>query len=360
MKTHTAIRFEFRDRLDDFDFDFTGSIAERGITALFGPSGSGKTTLLRCIAGLHRAAHGEMIFKQRHWQNAGSFLPVHRRPLGYVFQDANLFPHLSARGNLEFGYRRLPVAHRRLQFDEVVALLGVEPLLDKMPAMLSGGQKQRVAIARALLASPQLLLMDEPLANLDLNSRADILPYLERLHDRLEMPVIYVTHALAEVAQLADQLILIARGKIVASGATNELLTEPDLFPAQQDEASAVLDAEILQHDSAFHLSHVGYAGGKLAVPFRDLPIGYRVRVRILARDVSIALSAAHDSSIANILPAHIVDIHAQESSAQALLRLDIGGVFILARITRRSLSLLNIQPGQMIYAQVKSVALMA
>lgn len=368
MNSPAALRFRFRDRLDDFDFDFAGSIAARGITALFGPSGSGKTTLLRCIAGLHRAGAGELNFNGRIWQDADSFLPVHRRPLGYVFQDANLFAHLSARGNLEFGYRRTATAQQRLHFAEVVDLLGVEPLLDKMPAMLSGGQKQRVAIARALLTSPQLLLMDEPLANLDLRSRAEILPYLERLHDRLEMPVIYVTHALAEVAQLADQLLLVERGRIVASGATNDLLTQPDLLPAQQDEASAVIEGRVTDHDREFQLTQIAVPGGFLSVPLlRELEggiagepeTGHAVRVRILARDVSIALARPQRTSIANVLPARIVDMTTSTASAQALLRLDLGGAVILARITRRSLTHLDLQPDMQVYAQVKSVALM-
>jgi molybdate transport system ATP-binding protein len=368
MSNQLPLRFQFRDRLDDFEFDFAGNIAERGITALFGPSGSGKTTLLRCIAGLHRAANGELIFKEETWQNAAVFLPVHQRPLGYVFQDANLFPHLSARGNLEFGYRRTTTQQRRLQFDEVVDLLGVEPLLDKMPDTLSGGQKQRVAIARALLSSPQLLLMDEPLANLDLHSRAEILPYLERLHDRLEMPVLYVTHALAEVAQLADQLLLVEHGRIVASGATNDLLTQPDLLPAQQDEASAVIEGHITGHDHEFQLTQVAVPGGQLSVALvrkkegeleGELEKGHTVRVRIMARDVSIALERPQKTSITNVLPARIVDITTTPSSAQALLRLDLGGAIILARLTRRSLAYLNLKPDLMVYAQVKSVALM-
>lgn len=373
MNPPASLHFQFRDRLDDFDFDFAGTINERGVTALFGPSGSGKTTLLRCIAGLHRATAGELIFKERIWQDANSFLPVHQRPLGYVFQDANLFPHLSARGNLEFGYRRTKIPQQRVRFDEVVELLGVGPLLDKMPDMLSGGQKQRVAIARALLTSPQLLLMDEPLANLDLHSRAEILPYLERLHDRLEMPVIYVTHALAEVAQLADQLLLIERGRIVASGATNDLLTQPDLLPAQQDEASAVIEGRIANHDREFQLTQVAVPGGFLSVALvhkRDahkpengnegeLETGRAVRVRILARDVSIGLVRPQQSSISNVLPACIVDMTTSVDRAQALLRLDIGGTVILARITRRSLVHLDLKPGMSVYAQVKSVALM-
>jgi molybdate transport system ATP-binding protein len=216
-----------------------------------------------------------------------------------------------------------------------------------------------VAIARALLSSPKLLLLDEPLASLDLDSRADILPYLEQLHDRLDIPMIYVSHAPAEIAQLADHLVLIERGRVVASGALNDILTRPDLTPAQQDEASAVIEGNVIGHDREFMLTQIAVPGGQMSVAHRELEPGHRVRVRILARDVSIALEKPQHTSITNVLPARIVSISTAENAPQALIRLDLGGAVILARITRRSVALLNLKPDMIVCAQVKSIALM-
>jgi molybdate transport system ATP-binding protein len=354
-----SVRARFRGRLDSFALDIDCAFPARGVTALFGPSGSGKTTLLRCIAGLQRFDDGELIFRGEPWQQGRHFLPVHRRPIGYVFQEANLFSHLDVRRNLEFGLRRVAAPQRRLAHAEVIDLLGVEPLLTRLPDQLSGGQKQRVAIARALLTSPQLLLMDEPMASLDLQSRAEILPYLEQLHDRLEIPVVYVSHAPAEVARLADHLLLLEQGRVAAAGPLNELLTRPDLFPAQLDEAAAVIEGRICGHDREFHLTHVAVPGGRLAVAHRELPLDSAVRVRILARDVSLALLPPERSSISNVLPARVIDITATPDSPQALVRLDLGGTTLLSRITRRSVVLLDLAPGTSVFAQVKSVALM-
>lgn len=355
----TSIHARFKMTLDAFALDVDLQLPARGITAIFGPSGCGKTTLLRCIAGLQKTHAGEMHIDDEIWQNESIFVPTHKRALGYVFQESSLFAHLSVRGNLEYGFKRTPRAQRRLDFNEVVALLGIAPLLEQMPETLSGGQRQRVAIARALLCSPRLLLMDEPLASLDLNSRAEILPYLEQLHDRLDMPVIYVSHSPAEVAQLADHLVLLDRGRVTASGPLNELLTRMDLSPAQQEEASAVIEGRVADHEREFLLTHIAVPGGKIAVALRELDIGHAVRVRILARDVSIALERPHNTSITNVLPARIVDIVESSTSPQALLRLDLGGAIILARITRRSVAMLNLKPDMIVYAQVKSVALM-
>jgi molybdate transport system ATP-binding protein len=364
-----TIAARFKLALSNFDLDVNLEIPGRGITALFGESGCGKTTVLRCIAGLQKNRAGFLRVNESLWQDEKIFIPTHQRAIGYVFQESSLFPHLDVRGNLDYGYRRTPPPQRRLVFDEVVALLGIEPLLTQTPDTLSGGQRQRVAIARALLCSPQLLLMDEPLASLDMNSRADILPYLEQLHDRLDIPVIYVSHSPAEVAQLADHLVLIERGRVIANGPLNDMLTRTDLLPAQQDEASAVIEGKIDGHDREFHLSQVCVPGGHLSValarnllsrnPEGELAIGHAVRVRILARDVSIALERPHNTSITNVLPARIVDITPSTNTAQALLRLDLGGAIILARITRRSAAMLDLKPDLIVYAQVKSVALM-
>jgi molybdate transport system ATP-binding protein len=332
----------------------------QGVTALFGPSGSGKTTLLRCLAGLERAPDGYLEVNGEIWQDdsKGIYLPTHRRPLGYVFQEASLFPHLSVRRNLEYGWKRIPATQRRVGFDQAVELVGIGQLLDRDPAHLSGGERQRVAIARALLVSPDLLLMDEPLAALDLASKSDILPYLERLHDELSIPVLYVSHSPDEVARLADYMVLMDRGRSVASGPLKEMLARLDLPLAHGDEAGVVIDMVVGEHDETYHLTRLDFAGGAISVARQPHALGHRMRLRIHARDVSLALERHADSSILNILPARVVAI-ADENPAQVVVRLNAGGVPLLARITRKSCAILKLQPGTAVFAQVKSVALL-
>jgi molybdate transport system ATP-binding protein len=343
----------------DFTLKVDSELPTRGVTALFGRSGCGKTTLLRCIAGLDRIAHARVCFNGETWQDEHFFLPTHRRSVGYVFQEPSLFPHHDVRGNLQYGLQRLAAAQRRIGFDEAVQLLGLQALLSHRPGQLSGGERQRVAIARALLASPQLLLMDEPLSSLDETSKAQILPHLERLHDALSIPVIYVSHALGEVMRLADDLVLLEAGRIRASGPLQLLLTRSDLPLGQRDSAGTVLDGVIDEHDHDYHLSYVATSGGRLAISLQELPVGHRVRVRIDARDVSLALERAQRSSISNILPARALDLHADGDPAQVLVRLQAGEDVLLARITRRSAVQLGLAAGTVVYAQIKSVALM-
>lgn len=333
----------------------------RGVTALFGHSGSGKTTVLRCIAGLERAPGGFLAVNGEVWQDAarGVFLATHRRALGYVFQEPSLFPHLTVRGNLDFGRKRIPVASRRVSFDQAVDLLGIAALLDRKPAGLSGGEAQRVAIARALLTSPQLLLLDEPLAALDLARKREILPYLDRLHDELEIPMLYVSHAPDEVAQLADHLVLMDKGSVAAAGPLQDTLARLDLPPAFADDAGVVLDTVIGAHDDQDGLTRLDCAGGSLFVARRPEPLGRRLRCRVHARDVSLALARAEHTSILNILPAVVVGTGPTEIPSHVLVRLDAGGVPLLARITRRSSRTLAIAPGQPVWAQVKAVALL-
>jgi molybdate transport system ATP-binding protein len=337
------------------DCEFPGT----GITALFGRSGSGKTTVLRCIAGLERAARARVRFNDDVWQDDHHFVPPHRRPLGYVFQESSLFPHLDARGNLEYGLQRVPAAQRRIGFDRAVQFMGLESLLNHRAEQLSGGQRQRVAIARALLTSPQLLLMDEPLSNLDLASRADILPHLERLHDELSIPIVYVSHEISEVMRIADHIALLEAGSVRAFGPIHDLVTRPELPLAHLEEAGSIFEGVIEQHDAQFHLSYVGIAAGRLAISLRAVPVGQRVRVRIDARDVSLALKSPEQSSITNILPGRVIDVTADRDPAQRLVRIEVGGRPLLARITQRSVAQLAIAPGLALYAQVKSVALM-
>jgi molybdate transport system ATP-binding protein len=330
-----------------------------GITALFGRSGSGKTTLLRCIAGLEHAPRARVSFHGDVWQDEQRFLPAHQRPLGYVFQESSLFAHLDVRGNLAYGLKRVPAARRRIGFDQAVQFMGLESLLAHRADELSGGQRQRVAIARALLVSPQLLLLDEPLSNLDLASRDEILPHLERLHDQLSIPIVYVSHEISEVMRIADHIALLHAGRIQAFGPIDQLLTRPDLPLAHLEAAGSIFEGVIDEHDEQYHLSYVTIAAGRLAISLRAATPGQRVRVRIDARDVSLALEPPQHSSITNILPARVIDVTEDRDPAQRLVRLDVGGRPLLARITGRSVAQLAIVPGMALYAQVKSVALM-
>lgn len=331
-----------------------------GVTALFGPSGSGKTTLLRCIAGLERAA-GTLHVNGEVWQDATQNLPTHKRQLGYVFQEASLFPHLSVRANLEYGLRRTPPVERKVKLEPVVEWLGLSHLIDRGdPSSLSGGERQRVAMGRALLTSPRILLMDEPLSALDSASKQEILPYLERLHRELEIPVLYVSHSLDEVARLADHLVAMENGRVIASGPLGEILAQLDSPLANFDDAGAVIEAVVGQADPVYNLTQLNFMGGSLWVGQVGQPPGDRVRVRVLARDVSIAMQQPQASSITNILPARIAGIRC-ESSDKVNVRMTVGeSQVLLARITRRSLDLLDLRVGMEVYAQVKSVALMA
>lgn len=356
------LRFDFQLRRRAFELAVDLTLPGRGITALFGPSGCGKTTLLRCVAGLERP-RGCCRLGDAIWQEGDKlFIPTHRRPIGYVFQEPSLFPHLSVRKNLEYGQRRLAVTERRVNFDEVIELLGVRRLLSRSTAGLSGGERQRVAIARALLTSPRLLLMDEPLSALDQASKQEILPYLERLHDELEIPLLYVSHSAEEVARLADHLVLLEAGRVKAAGAGASLLSRLDLPPAREAEAISILDAIILAHDEEYGLTEVEIPGGQLSVIRVDRPVTAPIRVRIHARDVSIALQPNRDSSILNCLPARIVEM-VEIDAARLLVRLTLGdrgdGAHLLARITRRSRDALDLTLGASVYAQVKSAVLM-
>lgn len=353
-----AARFELA--YAGFALDVDLHFPARGITALFGPSGSGKTSLLRCIAGLERTTNGLLRVDDEVWQDGANFLPPHRRPLGYVFQEASLFPHLSVRRNLEYGLRRIPPVERKVQPEQVVELLGLSELIERDPAHLSGGERQRVAIGRALLTSPRLLLMDEPLSALDVAGRQEILPYLERLHGELEIPVIYVSHALDEVARLADHVVMLEQGRVIASGAPNEILTRLDLPIAHLDNAGAVIEAAVATHDETYHLTRLDFSGGCLWVSKVERDVGSVVRARVLARDVSIATVVPQGSSITNILAARITGIQ-NEGRDRVNLRLAVGGEHILlSRITRRSRDQLGLAVGMEIFAQVKSVALIA
>jgi molybdate transport system ATP-binding protein len=280
--------------------------------------------------------------------------------LGYVFQETSLFPHLSVRANLEYGYKRIASSEHKVSLEQAVEWLGLSHLIERGdPAKLSGGERQRVAIGRALLTSPRILLMDEPLSALDNSSKQEILPYLERLHRELKIPVLYVSHALDEVARLADQLVLLEHGRVIAGGALNEMLARLDLPTAHLDDSGAVIEAAVAQHDESYHLTRLDFSGGNLWVGKVDQPFGSVVRARVLARDVSIATQPPHGTSINNILNARIAEI-CNEGPDKVNVRLTVGASHVLlSRITRRSCDQLGLIVGMGVYAQVKSVALM-
>jgi molybdate transport system ATP-binding protein len=354
-----SIRARFRLDRGEFSLTVDLDMPGQGITALFGPSGSGKTTLLRLIAGLDRAP-GYLEVNGEVWQDDEKplFLPTHCRALGYVFQEASLFSHLTARRNLEYGMKRVPVAQRRVDMDRVLDLLGIGHLLERKPDRLSGGERQRVAIARALLTSPRVLLMDEPLSALDMARKQEILPFLERLHDELDIPVLYVSHAPDEVARLADHLVVMEQGRALASGPLGETLARLDLPIRLGEDTGVVLEGTIAELDAEWHLARVDFAGGSLWVRDSGVPLGQHVRVRILARDISIALVAQSGSSILNVLPTTIEQLTDDTHPALALVRLNAGGVPLVARITRRSAARLALCPGLNVWAQIKAVAL--
>lgn len=353
----TGIEARFRLVWPSFTLDVDLQLPSRGVTALFGHSGSGKTTLLRCIAGLECTAQGQLVVDGEVWQDAKHCLPTHKRPIGYVFQEVSLFNHLSVMANLRYGMQRNSKTPQ-VSLDQSIALLGIEHLLDRRPNLLSGGERQRVGIARALAVSPRLLLMDEPLAALDLKRKQEILPYLQRLHDELEIPVLYVSHSPDEVVRLADQLVAMDDGKVLASGPLTDMLTRLDLTSLLGENASIVLDATVGELDMDWHMVRVDFNGGSLWIMDHGLPVGHRVRVRILARDVSLAEQPGI-SSIQNVLRGQIDAIADDGHPGLILVRVKVGKVLLLARLTKRALASLGIMLGKEVWIQVKSVALL-
>ncbi|GFM48934.1 molybdenum import ATP-binding protein ModC [Pseudomonas cichorii] len=347
-----------------FKVDVDLSLPGTGVTALFGPSGSGKTTCLRCIAGLEKAQQGFIKVNGEIWQDSanGIFVAPHKRSIGYVFQEASLFPHLSVRGNLEFGLSRTPKNQRSIQMHHATVLLGIDHLLDRLPDKLSGGERQRVGIARALLTSPRLMLLDEPLAALDTRRKNEILPYLERLHNELEIPMLYVSHSQDEVARLADHLVLLEEGRVLACGPIEETLARLDLPLAMGDDAGVVIEGAVSAYDSHYQLLTITLPDSdlRLTVAHTELTKGKTLRVKVQARDVSLNLRADDQSSILNRLPVTVISEVAADNTAHMLVRLDAGGTPLLARITRYSYDNLRLYPGQQLWAQIKAVAVLA
>jgi molybdate transport system ATP-binding protein len=329
------------------------------VTALFGRSGAGKTTLVNLIAGLIQPDRGLIRLDDAVLVDTerGIAVPAHRRAVGYVFQEGRLFPHLSVRGNLLYGRRYSRAQDRWGSLAEIVALLDIGALIDRRPADLSGGEKQRVAIGRALLASPRLLLMDEPLASLDARLKGEILPYIERLRDEMGLPIVYVSHAIEEVARLADTLVLIAGGKVVAAGSVNDVFARLDLRQyTGQFEASVVLHARVAARDEAAGLMVLDHPAGRLSVPLTGAMVGSIARVRIRARDVALAVGDPGNISIRNRLSGTIREIHAMEG-ANVEVRLDAGGEPLIARITAPAATALGLKEGQPVVALIKASA---
>ncbi len=358
------IQMRLKLRYSGFALDVDLQVPGRGVTALYGHSGSGKTTCLRCIAGLERAEQGFVQVNDEIWQDSDNriFVAPHKRALGYVFQEASLFPHLSVLANLAFGLKRIPKPQRRVDMAHATELLGISHLLDRHPQHLSGGERQRVGIARALLTSPKLLLMDEPLAALDAQRKGEILPYLQRLHDELDIPVLYVSHSQDEVARLADHIVLLSNGKSLASGPIGQTLARLDLPLAMGDDAGVVIEGRVSAYDADYQLLSLQLPGTTLdiRVPHTPLDAGQALRCKVQARDVSLSLGNTGQSSILNRLPVTVVSEMSADNAAHVLIRLDAAGTPLLARITRYSRDQLNIHPGQPLWAQIKAVAVLA
>lgn len=352
-----SLSVDVRHRLGAFSLDAVFETSGR-LTALFGPSGSGKTSLVNLIGGLLRPDEGRISADGRILVDtaSGMFVPRHRRRIGYVFQDARLFPHMTVGQNLRYGRFFTPTSERYADMDGVVDLLGVGHLLDRKPGSLSGGEKQRVAIGRALLASPRLILMDEPLASLDDRRKAEIMPYIERLRDETKIPIVYVSHSVAEVARLATDMVVLDEGKVAASGPTTEILQRLDLLPEEErGEGGAVLEMQVASRDEAFGMSTLASPAGEIHVAGLDAAPNSTVRVRIRARDVIVATEKPRCISALNILSGQVVDVSPGNGHFADVL-IDCNGETISARITGQSAEILGLAPGLPIFAVIKSV----
>ena len=353
------LEVDIEHRLAAFELDIHFR-SGRGLTALFGRSGAGKTSIVNAIAGLIRPERGRIVVDKAVLLDTerGIRAPTHRRRVGYVFQEGRLFPHLTVRQNLLFGRWFASGGAPSAHLDDVVELLGIGPLLNRRPGRLSGGEKQRVAIGRALLARPRLLLMDEPLASLDARRKDEILPYLERLRDQAGVPIVYVSHSVAEVTRLATTIVVISEGRVRAVGPVQAVMGRADLYPlAGRFEAGAVLAVHVVAHDPRWRLTELAGSFGKLVVPRLDVPIGTALRVRIRARDVILAVTPPAGISALNVLAGEVEKLVPIEEGALEV-QLRIGNERLLARVTRRSGEALGLAPGRRVFAVIKTVAI--
>jgi molybdate transport system ATP-binding protein len=343
---------------DDFSLDVDISVPTHGITGIFGASGSGKTTLLRCIAGLEQGIAGHFSVNGEVWHDSdrGISIPVHQRRIGYVFQEARLFSHLSVRGNLHYGMNRNKDQADQVEFDQIIKLLGLERLLDRKPASLSGGEAQRVAIARALLRSPSLVLMDEPLAALDSARKEEILPFLDKLHAELSLPILYVSHSMEEVCRLCDHLVVMDQGRVLAQGGIQSVLVRLDLPAAASEIAGTVIAGKIAAYDPDYDLTSVDFSGGRLLIPGACGALSSPLRLRIRASDISLCRERPNETTILNVLPVTIEGIQSDQGPF-CMAQLRAGEDLLTARITRQSAETLGIKTGDTLLAQIKSVA---
>ena len=343
----------------NFRLDVELCLPGKGIAAVFGESGSGKTTLLRCIAGLEKSALGIVKMQSEIWQKDNLFLSTNLRHVGYVFQEPSLFPHLTVQGNIQFGVKRRGQVVDNNDFAEIVRLLDLGGLLNDYPSKLSGGEKQRAAIARAILTKPKLLLMDEPLAALDMNRKREFLPYLEAIRERLETPIIYVTHSMEEVARLSDYLVIMREGKAVSTGTLSEVLGEvnyPNIFG---EEAGVVIEGVVVERDGDWHLIKAKFSGGELWLKDTGDALGKKIRIRVLARDVSLALEDYSETSIINRIKTRVADVQSGTDVAMLMVTLLCGDTKIISRISKRSADSLNIEVGKEVWSQIKGVAIL-
>ncbi len=354
-----SIRASFNFPLSNFPLAVDLNLPDQGISAIFGPSGCGKTTLLRLMAGLERCDNGIFRIGNRVWQDQDFFLPTHKRALGYVFQEASLFPHLNVEANIKYGLKRKNQSTETRSFDALIQLLGVDDLLNRNVTTLSGGETQRIAIARALASQPDLLLMDEPFSAIDSQRKQEILPYLQRLHAELKIPVVYVTHCLEEASQLADQLVVMENGMVTAEGETTSMLTRLDLPQINSTERVSIIDARVANIDTEFALSYLDFPGGQFSLPAKDLSMGQSIRIQVAARDVSLSLEHAQNSSILNIFPAIVVET-INDGDSQVLVRLALKQSQLLSRISKKSANALKLVPGTSVFAQIKTAALLS
>lgn len=356
----TGIDLDVRIAFGGFDLRVDHRMPLEGIVGLFGPSGCGKSTLLRIISGLERHAPGRIQIGDEVWQDSsrGVFLPPHKRGVGYVFQDVRLFPHLTVAGNLRYAEKRSRHAGNEINIEGVVAALDLAPLMSRRTQSLSGGERQRVAIGRTLLTRPRLLLMDEPLAALDIKRKAEILPYIERLPQAFRVPIIYVTHSIDEVARLAEQMLVLSAGRKVTYGPITEALERLDLQPITgRFEAGVVLTARVTRHDLTYRLTHLDHHGQEIVMPMADVAIGSDVRLRIRARDVALATKAPEEISIRNVLSGTIAEIVEESGTAFAETLVDIGGAKVRARVTRSAVAALALRTGKPVFVLFKSIA---
>ena len=355
-----VLKLDFSARRGDFVLEVAAELPARGITGVFGRSGAGKSTLIDTIAGLTRPVRGRVALDNAVFVDVerGAWTPIEKRRVGYVFQDAKLFPHLRVVANLRYGLRRNPATARAVDWERILEVMDLGDLLQRWPNSLSGGERQRVAIARALLAQPALMLMDEPLASLDAPRKAEILHYIERLRDEYPMPVLFVSHSVDEMVRVADHLLLLAAGKVVACGPFLELVADTGLQPhLGRFEAGSVIECTVERHDEALELSMLSFTGGQLRVPRLQLAVGTRLRARLRARDVAIATRDPPELSITNRVHGHIVELVVRDGPYVDVV-VDAAGTRLQALVTRESCERLGLATGLAVVALIKAVAL--